>query len=140
MIKNLFLYFCIACLLTGCRALPKRNYMGMTRDQVIDAVAETPKLLDNKLWIATCMNPDDSRIWNRTGTNSNLYFNSLDEMRVSRLVRHSSQLGVWHKKHWSGRNFYYELTLENDKVVEQEISSYGDGIYLLPLFVFFDLW
>lgn len=41
---NTILFLCFALsLLTGCRALPERNYVGMTRDQVIDAVAETPK-------------------------------------------------------------------------------------------------
>ena len=132
--KFLFLYF-VLFMLTGCHALPERNYVGMTRDQVIDAVAETPKFLWGKrsmFHVSVSIAPVER------SADSNLYFETLDELRNDQRIRDAKLLGVYYRSHWSGFTFYYELTFRNDVVVHQRIYAYSDGITLLPIWMFFD--
>ena len=122
-------------LLTGCRALPERNYVGMTRDQVIDAVAETPKVFGGKrsefrISVSTAPNHRDASV--------NLYFETLDALRNEKRIREAKRLGVYYRSHWSGFTFYYELAFRDDVVVHQCITAYSDGVTLLPIWVFLD--
>lgn len=134
--KKLILYsFLLTVLLTGCRALPERNYVGMTRDQVIEAVAETPKVDWGKyseFYISVSPGPSGR------GADHNLYFKTLDELRKHPRVRDAKRLGVYYQSHWSGFTFYYELTLKDDLVVSQRVVGYSDGIELLPIWMFYD--
>ena len=137
--KKLFntkVFLCLALfLLIGCRALPERNYVGMTRAQVIDAVAETPKAQMGKsseFHVSVPFAPNDKI------ANANLYFEKLDELRKDKRICDAKLLGVYYKSHWSGFTFYYELTFQNDLVVCQRVSAYSDGITVLPLWMFFD--
>ena len=131
--QKLVLYFLLMIvLLTGCRALPERNYVGMTRNQVIESVAETPKAWEKDFHISVSAAPHEQH------ANVNLYFKTIDGIRKDRLVRDAKMLGVYYQSHWSGFTFYYELTLKDDIVVRQRIVSYSDGITLLPIRMFYD--
>ena len=137
--KKLFdarLFLCFALFLpAGCRALPERHYVGMTRDQVIDAVAETPKVFWGKrseFHVSVSTEPD------HRDANVNLYFETLDELRNEKRVREAKRLGIYHRSHWSGFNFYYELAFRDDVVVHQRICACSDGVTLLPVRAFFD--
>ena len=132
--SRLFLCF-VLFLLTGCRALPERNYIGMTRAQVIDAVAETPKVRMEKLsefHVSVSLAPNDHSAY------TNLYFETLDELRKDKCICDAKLLGIHYQSHWSGFTFYYELTFQDDIVVYQRLSAYSDGITALPLWMFFD--
>ena len=127
--------FLLLFLLTGCRALPERNYLGMTRDQVLDAVAETPKVDWGKrpqFWVCVPSGP------NAHDTSNNLYFETMEELKKDERVRSARLLGIFYREHWSGFRFYYELTFENDRVVKQKVYAYSDGVTLLPAFFFHD--
>lgn len=140
-IQHLFVsgIFLLCFFLTGCRALPKRNYVGMTRDQVIEAYAETPRTSANEIYVLTVMDPDSEYPWNRTGAHRGLYFHRIEEIRENEIVRRSPYLGIYKRGHWSGYNFVYELYFENEIVVNQKVCSYSDGIVLLPRCFFVDL-
>lgn len=127
--------FAVLLLLTGCRALPERNYLGMTRDQVLDAVAETPKVDWRTYSMLHVTVPDRP---NGNITNSSLYFKTLEELKKDERVRSARLLGIFYREHWSGFRFYYEVTFENDRVVKQKVCAYSDGITLLPAFFFHD--
>lgn len=127
--------FAVLLLLTGCRALPERNYLGMTRDQVLDAVAETPKVDWGTYSEFHVTVPDRP---NGIITNSNLYFKTLEELKKDERVRSARLLGIFYREHWSGFRFYYEVTFENDRVVKQKVVAYSDGVTLLPAFFFHD--
>ena len=127
--------FAVLLLLTGCRALPERNYLGMTRDQVLDAVAETPKVdwgTYSGFWCCVSSGPYDH------STCCNLYFRTLEELKKDERVRSARLLGIFYREHWSGFRFYYEVTFENDRVVKQKVYAYSDGVTLLPAFFFHD--
>jgi len=131
---KLFLCFALL-LLVGCRALPERNYIGMTRDQVIDAVVETPKAHWGNhpmFHVSVSLAP------NEHSANANLYFETLDELRNDERIRNAKLLGVYYRSHWCGFTFYYELTFRDDTVVHQRLYAYSDGITTLPIWAFFD--
>jgi len=127
--------FAVLLLLTGCRALPERNYLGMTRDQVLDAVAETPKVDWGTYSGFHVIVPGRP---NGNITNNNLYFMTLEELKKDERVRSARLLGFFYREHWSGFRFYYEVTFENDRVVKQKVYAYSDGVTLLPAFFFHD--
>ena len=129
------LHFCfllLLILLAGCRALPERNYIGMTREQVIEAVAETPKAWGTDFHISVSTPPYEQ------GANVNLYFKTLEELRKEQCIRDAKQLGIYYQSHWSGFTFYYELTLKDNLVVKQKVVDCSDGVTLLPIWMFYD--
>ena len=128
-------YVLVLFLTAGCRALPERNYIGMTRAQVIDAVAETPKVRTGK---HSEFHVSVSLAANDHGAYTNLYFETLDELRKDKCICDAKLLGIYYQSHWSGFTFYYELAFQDDIVVCQRLSAYSDGITALPIWVFCD--
>ncbi|GEM_PF-4346949 len=124
-------FLCVA--LSGCRALPERNNVGMTRDQVIEAYGETTRDTENELIAMTVWNMDSGYPWNRTGTPRGLHFKAVDEIRENEIVRRSSELGIYERYPWSDNWFHYETVFENKVVMRQKIVAHSDGsIVWLP--------
>lgn len=136
-VRPILAFLCV--ILSGCRALPERNYIGMTRDQVIDAYAETPRNKWNELYVMTVWDIDSEYPWNRTGTRKGLYFKNVEEIRENKTVRRSPELGIYVRHHWSGYTFHYEVCFENEMAVSQKIVGSSDSsIVWLPRWIFVD--
>jgi len=123
--QHIALFFLLA-VFCGCRALPDKNYLGMDRDQVVAAIADTPKLRDQYWVMIPCL--DSPREKNRTIPTTSLYYTSLDQLRQDPNVQKTTVIAVDYHPHWSGRNFYYVLTLQNDIVVRQQAAALSDGL------------